>query len=345
MANKIFGGRWQIIEKIGEGGQGRVFRVRDLNDGHNEYVLKLLKNVDRIDRFRTEIETIEKLEHPNIAKLIDSNLIDARPYLVSEYCSGGDLSAHFHKLSLVRPLELLSLFSTICKAIGYAHDSGTIHRDIKPANVLLKADEMSPVVTDFGICFNTQDGFERLTETNEQVGARYFMAPELADGRTGSIYPSCDVYSLGKLLYWMINDRVFDREKFKQYDWDLRKKPEYADSIHFIYEIFDKTIVENPSDRFENGNQLAKSVDKIIAILQKDGRFLDANIPSKCIFCGNGKYAVFAIPTSNYGNVKLSDFFHQFQNKSEKAFCLVCENCGNIQFFSLLNAKQNSWKI
>ena len=284
MGKELFGDKWKIVNTIGEGGQGQVFKVEDTKNENNIYVLKKLKNVNRIDRFKSEIETIEKLIHPNIVNLIDFDLDNIKPYLVTDYCEGGELT--FDKVSKLSAIERLKLFSTICNAIGYAHKRGIVHRDIKPANILLQADEKIPVVTDFGICFNTVEGLERLTETSEQAGSRFYMPPELADGRSEDVTPKADVYSLGKVLYWMFKGSIFDREETndqKKYylpKWDLRNLPEFADSIHFIYEIFDQTISENPIDRLDDANQLSEAVEKIISILHNNGRFLDADIPS-----------------------------------------------------------------
>lgn len=346
MAEKIYGNRWKIINTIGEGGQGQVFKVKDINDESKTYVLKRLKNPKRIGRFKHEIETIEKLDHPNIVNLIDYDLENEKPYLVIEYCAGGELT--FDKVLNLSTIERLTLFSTISKAIGYAHEKGVIHRDIKPANILLKDDEKTPVITDFGICFNTEEGFERLTETIEQVGARFYMAPEFANGRTtDEVTSQCDLYSLGKLLYWMFKGRIFDREDFiYEKDKDLRNFAGTDHSMHFIYEIFEKTIKHNPNDRLSDANELAKEIDKMSEVISKDGHYLDMNATQKCMFCANGNYETFAIPTDMYGRVgNLSDMFSYFQNKSDKSFCLVCENCGNIQFFTLSNTKQNSWKF
>lgn len=358
MAEKVYGNRWKTIETLGEGGQGQVFLVEDLENENKSYVLKRLKNNERINRFKSEIEAIKKLKHPNIVNLIDFDLENNKPYLVTDYCAGGELT--FDKVSSFSTIEKLKLFSTICKAIGYAHENGIIHRDIKPANILLQSDEKTPVVTDFGICFNTDEGLERLTETIEQVGARFYMAPELRDGRAedNKIIPESDVYSLGKLLYWMFRGRVMDRENFNEKEWDLRNYKTFDHSMHFIYEIFEKTIILNSKisflnigyGRFTNAKELANDIDKIIYILEQKGRYLDINIPQKCIFCEIGKYEIFAIPINpNTGAVMnfSGSFPNLYSNNTygdPQSFCYVCNNCGNIQFFNRASIKGN-WKM
>lgn len=375
MAVKTFDNRWEIIETIGEGGQGQVFKVKDLTDGNENYVLKRLKNINRVDRFRNEIEAIKKLEHPNITKLVDSNLEADNPFLVTEYCSGGELT--FDKISDFSTIEKLELFSSICKAIGFAHEKGIVHRDIKPANILFKSDKKTPIITDFGICFNTEEGFERLTETIEQVGARYFMAPELADGRAEDITPKADVYSLGKLLYWMFKGRVYDRENVngeKKYllpQRELSSNSNFNAIANFVYEIFDNTILQNPNERHTNASELSKSLEQVINILRNEGRFLDADIPSNCVFCGIGKYSKKNIipkirklpsPPQSYGNQEYELDYKQTgilmmsgnplrlpegnikQGLYQHYLVLTCDHCGNSQFFMLGQDGSQKWR-
>src|SRR5438876_944465 len=91
--SKVYGDRWEIIESLDEGGQAHTFLVKDVKgEGETIYVLKRLKNLNRIDRFKREIEAVRNLSHENIVHLIDFDLEAEKPYLVTEYCSGGSLS-------------------------------------------------------------------------------------------------------------------------------------------------------------------------------------------------------------------------------------------------------------
>lgn len=249
MAKNTFGEKWRIVESLNEGGQAWTYIVENItNSDDQRYVLKKLKNKKRLDRFGTEIRAVQSLSHPSIIRILDHDILDDHPYFVMEYCALGDLEdSHVPD----RPItEILKTFQTLCAALGEAHRKGIVHRDIKPANVLFKEGGI-PVISDFGICFVTEDGVERMTETVEQMGPRYFMSPEMADGRADKVNATADVYSLGKLSYWMLGNRVMSRENFTDPDWDLRD-PDSADhALNHVYDaLLAKSIVSDPQKRF-----------------------------------------------------------------------------------------------
>ena len=149
----------------------------------------------------------------------DYDLDADRPYLVTEWCEGGELSEI--DLSEISIPERLGLLVGVCQGVAHAHSGGVTHRDLKPGNIFLRGDG-TPVVGDFGLCFI--EGGERLTFVDEAVGPRLFMAPEMEEGRSDEVGPWSDVYSLGKVLYWLVaQKRVFSREKHRQPDWDLTR--------------------------------------------------------------------------------------------------------------------------
>jgi serine/threonine-protein kinase len=181
---KMYGERWETKSSLGEGGQGIAYLVVDKNGEQNtEYVLKRLKNLDRIERFKQEIEAVRNLSHPNIINLIDFNLDTNQPYLVTEYCPGGSLeqaqkdNPFWHD----SPIVALRLYLEILDGVAYAHSNQIIHRDLKPENIFLREKNGSPVIGDFGICFFEDNG-TRITLSEEKVGPRNFIAPELEDG-------------------------------------------------------------------------------------------------------------------------------------------------------------------
>ena len=207
--------RWEIVKSIGEGGQAHTFLVTDKKgSGEQSYVLKRLKNLKRVDRFKREIEAVRTLSHENIVQLVDFDLEAEKPYLVMEHCSGGSL-AQAEPFWLKSPVDALEVFLQVCKGVVYAHSNKIIHRDLKPENIFLREKSGPAVVGDFGICYIEDDG-SRFTLTEEAVGPRLYIAPELEDGKIDKVSDKSDVYSLGKLLYWLICGQVFSREKYRE---------------------------------------------------------------------------------------------------------------------------------
>jgi serine/threonine protein kinase len=209
---KIYGERWQITDSpvLGEGGQSHVFPCVDLHGEYKgEFALKRIKNPNRTDRFKNEIEAIKRLNNSNVIKLIDHSALDsptieAKQFLVTPIARGGDLSKQ-DRVSLYKGSvdAVLQVAIQMASGLEAAHDAGIIHRDIKPENILFIGAGHDLWISDFGICLICARG--RLTPADEVVGPRAFMAPELEDGGQLDVSPAADVYSLGKVIYYMIS--------------------------------------------------------------------------------------------------------------------------------------------
>jgi serine/threonine protein kinase len=198
--------QWTWVRNLDEGGQGHTYVVkRSDHSDVADYVLKRLKNPNREEYFEREIEACKKLDHPNVLKIVEHGTTPkGKPYLVTPFCNGGSLE----KLKpLVSPLEGLQLFLQICAGIADAHASNIFHLDIKPANIFLEGEV--PVVGDFGICF-IEDGEYVMTSEGPR-DSMYYCAPELRGPKidSGSPLATADVYSLGKVLYWMVGVPLF----------------------------------------------------------------------------------------------------------------------------------------
>jgi len=213
---KLYGNRWKIKSSgLGRGGQSEVFTVTDATGLlQGEYALKRVLNVSRRQRFRQEIDAIKRLRHPNIISLIDHSLLETedgepadKQYIVMPIAKGGDLTRKerlaFYKDSIEATLQVAS---QLAQALYAAHQAGIVHRDVKPANILFTDNGHEVWLADFGVCL-VRD-VERATETGEVVGPRSFMAPELEDGGQLSVSPAADIYSLGKLIFYMISGGV-----------------------------------------------------------------------------------------------------------------------------------------
>ncbi len=330
MAEKY--GKWVRVnkEQLGKGGQAPTYLVvEEGSEDKGYFVLKRL-NTSRIERARSEIEAYQKLSHPNIVKLIDYDLDSPKPYLVTEYCESGDLSKL--DLTTIPVIERLRLFAAICHGVGHAHANGVIHRDLKPDNIFLRQDRLSPVVGDFGICFIDDDG-ERVTLIDEAAGPRWFIAPELEDGRAEVIKPTSDVYSLGKLLYWLVAGKKFTREKHRDPEFDLTKENKDS-AISFMYDLLDKTIKQNPSQRLANANEFANEIDLVIKRLLMHAHPINIEAPQHCTYCGIGNYKIITTPNEpQYGLRRVHDFFPTGGGTPYPWLIFLCDYCGNVQLF------------
>lgn len=334
MAEKY--GKWIRVDKgqLGKGGQAATFLVVDEeNKEKGNFVLKRLLNPNRIGRAKNEIEACQRLSHPNIVKIIDYDISITKPYIVTEYCEGGDLSKV--AINSIPLLDRLRFFRSICQGVGYAHEHNIIHRDLKPDNIFLR-DKQTPVVGDFGICF-IDDGGERITLLDEAAGPRWFIAPELEDGRAENITPASDVYSLGKLLYWLISaGKIFTREKHREQNFDLTIDCKDT-AILFVYELLDEMIVHEPAKRLANARKVAEAVEVIIKRLEINAHVINLSVPQSCIFCGVGEYRIVtntqSLNSPDRKNGRL-DFFHiDFNRDREYWLIMVCDYCGNTQLF------------
>lgn len=202
---KVYGDRWEIIESLPGGGQADIFLVRDRTGEENApLVLKRNKNPRRELRFRNEVESIQKLDHRNIIRLIDFDTKDEKPWYVQEYYPDGDLKAYVGKAIELSWKTAFDIFYQICEALAYCHNKGVFHRDLKPANVFLDQKRERVVVGDFGLAWIPKES-DRATTTTEAVGSPHYMAPEYRNGRVDEPTSKGDVYSLGKVLYFLLS--------------------------------------------------------------------------------------------------------------------------------------------
>ncbi len=216
-------GRYELIEQIGTGGCGVVYKARQEEPVRRYVALKIIKlGMDTrsvIARFEAERQALALMDHPNIAKVLDAGATDTgRPYFVMELVEGvkiTDFCDHNH-LSI---RERLELFIQVCHAVQHAHQKGIIHRDLKPSNILAAMSDGVPLprVIDFGIAKATRGKLtdETLFTAREQfIGTPAYMSPEQADAREMDIDTRSDIYSLGALLYELLTGRTpFDAKE------------------------------------------------------------------------------------------------------------------------------------
>ncbi len=223
-------GRYQVVQQLGEGGCGVVYRALQAEPVQREVALKVIKlgmdTKNVIARFEAERQALALMEHPNIAKVFDAGVTESgRPYFVMELVRGVKITDFCDENQLATP-ERLALFVQVCRAVQHAHQKGIIHRDIKPSNILVASHDGVPVckVIDFGIAKATQGklaDYTVFTAFEQFVGTPAYMSPEQAELGAVEIDTRSDIYSLGVLLYELLTGQTpFETQMPRAAGWD-----------------------------------------------------------------------------------------------------------------------------
>ena len=199
---------YEILQRLGEGGMGVVYKARHL--GLKRLVaVKMIRGgsqarADQMARFRVEAEAVARLRHPNILQIYDIGEAAGLPFVALELLDGGGLDDRLARTPQPGNQAAL-LMVTLARAVHVAHRSGIVHRDLKPTNVLYTHDGV-PKITDFGLAKRI-DSEEGHTESGQIMGSPQYMAPEQARGHSRNVGPAADVYALGAMFYEMLTGR------------------------------------------------------------------------------------------------------------------------------------------
>jgi serine/threonine protein kinase len=262
-------GRFELLELIGRGGMGVVYRARD-PDLDREVALKFILSAQgssRLGRFQREGEVTASLNHPGILRVHGSGVLEGVPYLVYELVP--EARTFDDVVPTLEHRDRIVLLREVAEALGYAHAHGVVHRDVKPENVLVAGDGRA-LVADFGLA--AAEGASRLTKTGTLLGTPYFMAPEAVTGERDLVGPQTDVWALGVMLYQLLTGELpFNEPSFVELSVAIaaanppRPRSLVPNVDRGLEAVCMKALSQDPKHRYPDGAAMAADLTAVLA--------------------------------------------------------------------------------
>ena len=281
-----FAGRYQIIEELGKGGMGHVYKVFD-REVNAKIALKLIKPdvaADRgtIERFRNELRMARDISHKHICRMYDLGREGRLYYITMEYVPGEDLKAMIRMSGRLGIGTTVTLARQLCEGLAEAHRRGIVHRDLKPSNVMIDRDGQVRIL-DFGIARSIRT--KGLTEAGVIIGTPEYMSPEQVEG--GEVDARSDLYSLGIILYECLVGRVpFEGET--PFSVGVKQKTETPDNPRELNpdipedlgRLVLKCLEKDPDKRYRTAEELGAELERIAKRIPTTERLLPRRKPS-----------------------------------------------------------------
>ncbi len=259
-----FGPRYQIVEEIGRGGMGRVFKARDkeldivvaLKMIHPE----LMSNPRTVERFKKELLLAREISHDNVVRIHDFGEIKGIKFISMQYIDGENLGELIQTSGPLSVQASINISKQICLGLKAAHKQGIIHRDLKPQNIMV--DKSGKVyITDFGLAKSLEN--HSITLSGTVIGTPQYVSPEQAKGE--SLDKRSDIYSLGIIMYEMMTGKeIFVSETVIGYlQKHIQQKPDYPSSINpmippFLEKIILRCLEKNQEKRYQDIDEVLK---------------------------------------------------------------------------------------
>ena len=281
---RVLDGRYEIVERLGEGGVGLVYRAKDAKVGRQVAIKVLQQHAADVpewrQRFEREAKVLYALDHPNIVKVTDSGIDNGLPYLVMELLQGKTLADLIDEGPLPAP-RALDIARQLLRGLAFAHERGIVHRDLKPANAFLQAlpDQADHVtLLDFGMAkflegSSSRSLVDNLTQTGTIFGTPSYMSPE--QGRAEPVDARSDVYAAGAILFELLTGRTpFAGESLhdKMRAHLVEPIPSLADArpdlsiAASLQPVVDRSMAKKAASRFPDAASMLAAVEAIDAV-------------------------------------------------------------------------------
>ncbi|MFW6188963.1 MAG: bifunctional serine/threonine-protein kinase/formylglycine-generating enzyme family protein [Planctomycetota bacterium] len=273
-----FADRYEVLEPIGKGGMGAVFKARQ-RQPERLVVLKVMLSGRFASskyrrRFEREAQAVARLKHPGIVSVYEYGEVNDQPYFTMEYVEGCSVREYVQRHKLDKH-EICEIVMKVCRAVAYAHQRGVIHRDIKPSNILVDG-QGNPRLLDFGLA-RLADGHwdeeAEMSESGEVMGTPSYMSPEQTLGRPDEIDLRSDVYSVGVLFYELLTgtlpyriDRDRPLESLRIVRDYIPKRPSTVNPNldHDLDSIVMKCLEKERELRYQSAVELAEDVNRYL---------------------------------------------------------------------------------
>ena len=265
----LFAERYEVIEELGTGGMGKVYRVVDKKIDE-EVALKLLRpeitsDERNIERFRNELKYSRKISHTNVCRMYHLGEAEGAQFITMEYVPGEDLKTSIRRMGPLSTGKAIKIIKQVCEGLAEAHKHGVVHRDLKPHNIMIDKQGNAKIM-DFGIVRSLHtDG---ITQSGIMIGTPTYMSPEQAEGKPAT--PISDIYSIGVILFELVTGRVpFEGDtaltlalKHKTEPVPDPREINAQISVELSHVIF-KCMEKSPANRYQNAKELIDDLNVI----------------------------------------------------------------------------------